>query len=50
VNIEKARRMLRWAPQVTLQSGLEQTASWMRSASFEPIAEQSATPANAPSR
>ena len=28
VNIEKARRMLRWAPQVTLASGLTQTAEW----------------------
>lgn len=28
VNIEKARRMLRWAPQVTLASGLSQTAEW----------------------
>jgi UDP-glucose 4-epimerase len=29
VNIEKARRMLRWAPQVTLQRGLEMTARWL---------------------
>jgi UDP-glucose 4-epimerase len=29
VNIEKARRMLRWAPQVTLQSGLQRTAAWL---------------------
>ncbi|HEV7811093.1 MAG TPA: NAD-dependent epimerase/dehydratase family protein, partial [Candidatus Limnocylindrales bacterium] len=50
VNIEKARRMLRWAPQVTLQSGLEQTAAWMRSASFEPDPEQSASPVAATSR
>ena len=35
VNIEKARRMLRWAPQVTLTTGLERTAAWMRSSSFE---------------
>jgi UDP-glucose 4-epimerase len=34
VNIEKARRMLRWAPQVTLADGLRQTAEWI---------EQSAT-------
>ena len=28
VNIEKARRMLRWSPQVTLDRGLSQTAKW----------------------
>ena len=28
VNIEKARRMLRWSPQVTLDRGLGQTAKW----------------------
>jgi UDP-glucose 4-epimerase len=28
VNIEKARRMLRWSPQVTLSRGLGQTAKW----------------------
>jgi UDP-glucose 4-epimerase len=33
VNIEKARRMLRWSPQVTLSEGLARTAAWMRSAS-----------------
>lgn len=36
VNIEKARRMLRWAPQVTLQAGLERTATWMRASTFDP--------------
>jgi UDP-glucose 4-epimerase len=35
VNIEKARRMLRWSPQITLTDGLERTAAWMRSSSFE---------------
>jgi UDP-glucose 4-epimerase len=35
VNIEKARRMLRWAPQVTLADGLARTAAWMRSSSFD---------------
>jgi UDP-glucose 4-epimerase len=37
VNIEKARRMLRWSPQVTLSDGLARTAAWMRrsSASFD---------------
>ena len=29
VNIEKARRMLRWAPQVTLADGLATTAHWI---------------------
>lgn len=30
VSIEKARRMLRWSPQVTLLDGLRRTAAWMR--------------------
>jgi len=29
VNIEKIRRMLRWAPQVTLERGLARTAEWL---------------------
>lgn len=29
VNIEKARRMLRWTPQVTLDEGLRLTAAWL---------------------
>ena len=29
VNIEKIRRMLRWAPQVTLRRGLGSTAEWL---------------------
>jgi UDP-glucose 4-epimerase len=29
VNIEKIRRMLRWAPQITLRRGLGQTADWL---------------------
>ncbi len=29
VSIEKARRMLRWAPQVTLREGLRRTAAWI---------------------
>jgi UDP-glucose 4-epimerase len=28
VNIEKARRMLRWTPQITLETGLSRTAEW----------------------
>ncbi len=31
VNTEKARRMLRWVPQVTLREGLLRTARWMQS-------------------
>jgi UDP-glucose 4-epimerase len=46
VNIEKARRMLRWAPQVTLADGLARTAAWMRSSSFD----GEDTPASALSR
>jgi UDP-glucose 4-epimerase len=29
VNIEKIRRMLRWAPQMTLEHGLARTADWL---------------------
>jgi UDP-glucose 4-epimerase len=36
VNIEKARRMLRWSPQVTLTEGLNRTNAWMQAASFDP--------------
>jgi UDP-glucose 4-epimerase len=49
VNIEKARRMLRWAPQVTLSTGLERTAAWMRSSTFDPAAPSAlSAPASAP--
>jgi UDP-glucose 4-epimerase len=34
VNIEKARRMLRWSPQITLEDGLRRTAMWLREAGF----------------
>jgi UDP-glucose 4-epimerase len=34
VNIEKARRMLRWAPQVTLNVGLDRTVEWFLKSSF----------------
>lgn len=34
VNIEKARRMLRWTPQVTLDRGLSRTADWFVEAQF----------------
>jgi UDP-glucose 4-epimerase len=35
VNIEKARRMLRWTPQTTLERGMRATAQWFREAGFE---------------
>ena len=31
VSIEKARRMLRWTPQITLEEGLRMTAAWLES-------------------
>jgi UDP-glucose 4-epimerase len=31
VSIEKARRMLRWTPQITLEEGLRITATWLES-------------------
>ena len=34
VNIEKARRMLRWTPQVTLETGLARTAEWFVKSGF----------------
>jgi nucleoside-diphosphate-sugar epimerase len=40
VNIEKARRMLRWSPQVTLEHGLQQTVEWfLREGYAAPIGE-----------
>ena len=35
VNIEKARRMLRWSPQTTLERGMRATAEWFLQAGFE---------------
>ena len=35
VSIEKARRMLRWSPQVTLANGLGRTARWIEQTSFK---------------
>jgi UDP-glucose 4-epimerase len=44
VNIEKARRMLRWTPQVTLETGLSRTAEWfVRSGMAEAAAPARAT-------
>jgi UDP-glucose 4-epimerase len=34
VSIEKARRMLRWSPQITLTEGLNRTVAWMQASSF----------------
>ena len=34
VNIEKARRMLHWTPQVTLEAGLKRTADWFAASPF----------------
>ena len=34
VNIEKARRMLRWSPQITMENGLRRTAEWFVAAGF----------------
>jgi len=49
VNIEKARRMLRWSPQITLSTGLGQTAAWMRSSSFDTAEPAAPPPALTPS-
>lgn len=35
VNIEKARRMLRWTPQITLETGLGRTAEWFVRSGFD---------------
>jgi UDP-glucose 4-epimerase len=44
VSIEKARRMLRWAPQVTLADGLGRTARWIEATGIElPETEKAAT-------
>ena len=34
VNIEKARRMLHWVPQIRMQRGLDRTAEWFLAAGF----------------
>ena len=47
VNIEKARRMLRWAPQVTLDRGLLQTAEWFVKARFAEEADADSGPLTA---
>jgi UDP-glucose 4-epimerase len=47
VNIEKARRMLRWSPQVTLRDGLVRTARWVESTPFDTAAEPTRSRAKA---
>ncbi|MBI3747848.1 MAG: NAD-dependent epimerase/dehydratase family protein [Chloroflexi bacterium] len=44
VNIEKARRMLRWTPQVTLDRGLAATAAWFVDSSFAEAVREAAHP------
>jgi UDP-glucose 4-epimerase len=44
VNIEKARRMLRWTPQITLESGLSRTAEWFVRSGLAESAEIDAAP------
>jgi UDP-glucose 4-epimerase len=36
VNIEKARRALRWIPEVTLEEGLRRTVEWQRARMLQP--------------
>ena len=43
LNIEKARRMLRWTPQITMVLGLARTADWFVEAQFADAAHQGAT-------
>ena len=42
VSIEKARRMLRWTPQVTLETGLGRTAEWFVRSGITEAAEMPA--------
>jgi len=44
VNIEKARRMLRWTPQVTLDRGLSATAKWFVGSQFAEAVPQTSRP------
>ncbi len=52
LSIEKARRMLRWTPQVTLEAGLAETAAWYKASGFarERAAERTAEPSPSQSR
>ena len=44
VNIEKARRMLHWVPQIRMQRGLDRTAEWFQAAGFATPPAVGATP------
>lgn len=44
VNIEKIRRMLRWAPQVTLERGIERTVEWFESTGLAQQAQAGVLP------
>jgi len=44
VNIEKARRMLRWTPQMTLERGLGRTAEWFVRSGITEAAEMPSPP------
>ena len=48
VNIEKARRMLRWTPQVTLETGLSRTAEWFVRSGFPGAASSPADERTSP--
>jgi UDP-glucose 4-epimerase len=47
VNIEKARRMLHWVPQVRMQRGLDFTAEWFLEAGFGTTGSEAAASATA---
>ncbi len=40
VNIEKIRRMLHWAPQMTLERGLALTGEWLLGEGAESLAQR----------
>jgi UDP-glucose 4-epimerase len=48
VNIEKARRMLRWTPQVTLETGLSRTAEWFVRSGLTEAPSPTSPPSPAP--
>ena len=50
VNIEKIRRMLRWSPQVTLETGLERTVKWFDETGLLDAAESLVSAPNLPGR
>ena len=50
MNIEKIRRMLRWSPQVTLETGLERTVKWFDETGLLGAAESLVSAPNLPGR